>query len=346
MTTGPARVEEALARVELLEPGARAAAHEAIAALLAVHEEGLRRLAAELGRRDAGLLEELAGDEAVAGLFLLHGVHPLPLEERVARAIAGVPAAGGRAELVSVGPDAIRLRASGSEGWRRALARAVSDAAPEVGRVEIEPAGGDGFVPLARLAPRAAGRGEAAGPAAEHERCGLCGQPLAGAHDHLFDVGRRRLTCACAGCALLLDHGGAFRRVRRAARPLEAIHISDAQWAALGVPVGLAFFSLSSALEQVVAAYPGPAGAIESLVDPAAWDALVAANPVLAELEPDVSALLAVRLGAAPRYHLLSIDECYRLTGLVRSRWQGLTGGDGPTRAVDEFFAGLAGSAP
>ena len=52
-----------------------------------------------------------------------------------------------------------------------------------------------------------------------------------------------------------------------------------------------------------------------------------AANPVLAGLEPDVEALIVNRLGGAPQHAIAPIDECYRLVGLVRVSWQGISGG-------------------
>ena len=46
----------------------------------------------------------------------------------------------------------------------------------------------------------------------------------------------------------------------------------------------------------IVALYPSPAGATESELELAAWDALCAANPVLDRLEPDAEALIVNRL--------------------------------------------------
>ncbi len=175
-----------------------------------------------------------------------------------------------------------------------------------------------------------------------HDRCELCGQPLSTEHEHLFDVERRHLKCACTACGLLFEaRAPALRRVRRAARKLEELRISEAQWSALEIPVGLVFLSYSSALGQVIAAYPGPAGAIESTVPARAWEAIVSENSVLAGIEPDTAALLVNRLTPKPTYHILSIDECYRLAGLVRTRWEGLTGGGGPLRAVVELLEHL-----
>ena len=35
------------------------------------------------------------------------------------------------------------------------------------------------------------------------------------------------------------------------------------------------------------------------------------------------------------------IDECYRLVGLIKLRWEGISGGTGPEDAIAEFFAGV-----
>jgi hypothetical protein len=136
-------------------------------------------------------------------------------------------------------------------------------------------------------------------------------------------------------------------------RSISSLAVGDAQWAALGVPVGLAFLYWSSAVGGPLAVYPGPAGATEAPVAPEAWDDLLAHAPDLRELEPDVEALLVrrPRLGegrggpAAPgdgaAHLLVSIDLCYELVGLLRAHWRGFGGGDDAWRALDDFFAGL-----
>ncbi len=111
------------------------------------------------------------------------------------------------------------------------------------------------------------------------------------------------------------------------ARVLDDFCISDANWDALMIPIGLAFFHHSSALGRVVAMYPGAAGAVESLLDLQAWQALVDANPVLGELQPDVEALIVRRTGPVRQYFRAPIDHCFALAGLIRTQWHGLSGG-------------------
>lgn len=185
------------------------------------------------------------------------------------------------------------------------------------------------------------------GRGAPYERCTLCAEPLGAEHPHLFELVNRKLVCACEACCLLLSDraNGRYRRVLRRAARIVGFRMSEGAWRALGVPVGLAFLSVASIRNEVIAAYPGPAGAIEAPVDRRAWDALAADNPVLRELEPDVEALLVHRVAEAHDYLRVSIDACYHLTGLVRSRWQGISGGEEITQVVREFVGSLGEAA-
>ncbi len=117
--------------------------------------------------------------------------------------------------------------------------------------------------------------------------------------------------------------------------------MDDALWSAFQLPVGLAFLLRSSVSGSVIALYPSPAGATESELELTAWAALQAANPGL-ELEPDAEALIVDRTGAEHRYAIVPVDQCYRLVGMVKTRWEGITGGRGVEQAIAEFFAGLA----
>jgi hypothetical protein len=94
-----------------------------------------------------------------------------------------------------------------------------------------------------------------------------------------------------------------------------------------------------------VALYPSPAGATESLLDLGAWADLVRDNPVLAELEPDVEALLVNRVSATHEYYRVPIDKCYELVGLIRTNWRGLSGGTEAWQAIGQFFAELKAQA-
>ena len=117
--------------------------------------------------------------------------------------------------------------------------------------------------------------------------------------------------------------------------------MSDAQWDALAIPIDIAFFFHDSAAQRIVALYPGPAGGTQSLLDLQAWTELVADNPWLAQLEPDVEALLVNRSEGAREYYRVPIDQCYALTGVIRARWRGVSGGRQAWDAIHRFFAAL-----
>ncbi len=135
-------------------------------------------------------------------------------------------------------------------------------------------------------------------PAIRAEVCDLCGLALAEQHQHLIDPVNRRLVCACDACAILFDNPNAkFTRVPRRVRRLAAPVFTDAQWDALSIPIGMAFFFVSTPLDRVVAMYPGAAGATESLLPLTTWEEIVAADSPVRTLKPDVEALLVNRVG-------------------------------------------------
>lgn len=193
---------------------------------------------------------------------------------------------------------------------------------------------------LGALARRSAGAREAA-----LERCELCGQPIGPEHRHLLDLTDRELRCTCRACSLLFDGsaagGGRYRLVGDRRLALEGFALDDLMWEELRLPVDIAFFFRDSQDGRVRAFYPSPMGPTESLLGLEAWQALEAANPVLTTMEPDVEALLVDRAAGARRQWLVPIDDCYRLVGLIRTRWRGLTGGKEVWLELGRFFDDL-----
>jgi Family of unknown function (DUF5947) len=180
------------------------------------------------------------------------------------------------------------------------------------------------------------------------ETCELCAAELSEDHPHLVDPKARKLLCSCLACALLFGSqaGSKYKRIPRRVRFLSGFHLTDAEWESLTIPINMAFFFQSSPDARVVAQYPSPAGATESLLSLDTWSDLAAENPVLAEMESDVEALLVNRLGAtrgysAAEYYLLPIDECYKLVWLIRAQWQGFSGGTKVWQELESFFADL-----
>lgn len=181
------------------------------------------------------------------------------------------------------------------------------------------------------------------------EMCDLCGIELAAGHQHLVEPATRRLVCACDACAILFSYQGdaKFRRVPRRVAALDDFQLGDAQWEALSIPIGLAFFFENSSQGRTVAFYPSPAGATESLLPLGPWQDIVAANPALRDMEADVEALLVNRIqrpvpNGVARAYIVPIDVCYQLVGIIRSLWRGFAGGNEVWVEVDRFFEELA----
>ncbi len=179
------------------------------------------------------------------------------------------------------------------------------------------------------------------------ERCELCSAPVADGHPHLFETKTRRISCACDACALLFSGPRSqYRRIPRRIEYLAGLHITDSEWDSMMIPIGMAFFFENSREKKITALYPGPGGATESLLGLETWRDIAVRNPRLEEMESDVEALLANRLGAArgfgdAEYYILPIDECFRLVGLIRSGWRGLSGGTEVWETLRSFFASL-----
>jgi hypothetical protein len=180
------------------------------------------------------------------------------------------------------------------------------------------------------------------------EQCEMCSQELAVSHQHLLEPGSRKLICACDACAILFGSQGQtkYKRVPRRIRYLADFRMTNGQWDGLMMPINMAFFFKSTPQGRVIALYPSPAGATESLLSFDTWDEIALENPVLLEMEADVEALLVNRIGHSrgfsnPEYYVVPIDECFKLVGLIRSRWQGLSGGAEVWREIGQFFTAL-----
>lgn len=179
------------------------------------------------------------------------------------------------------------------------------------------------------------------------ERCELCAELLPDDHGHVVDLETRAMMCACRPCYLVFapegSGGSRFRAVPDRFMSFPEFTLSGSQWDALQIPVGVAFFFMNSALDHVAAFYPSPAGATESLLSLESWEQIVAANPDLASLRPDVEAFLVRsadrRSGeASAECYLVPIDVCYELVGELRRLWKGFDGGTEAHAALDAFF--------
>ncbi|WP_149182514.1 DUF5947 family protein [Streptomyces sp. TRM49041] len=187
---------------------------------------------------------------------------------------------------------------------------------------------------LARVIREAADRGQGPG-----DHCDLCGERVPDDHRHLCDTSREEVLCACRPCSLLFvkDEAGEgrYRLV-----PTRRIRLPPVDTTALGVPVGLAFF-VPRADGTVTAHYPSPAGPTRWEPEPAAWQDLVARCPRVADLEPDVEALLVNTAWDMSHHWIVPVDDCLRMVAVVRREWRGMSGGGQVWPAIGQFFAEL-----
>jgi Fe-S cluster biogenesis protein NfuA len=143
------RIEELLGQIRSAgDPCTADTAEEVVRLVVELYGAGLERTV-ELAGPDA--LERFVGDELVASLLVLHGLHPKDTRTRVVEALDQVrPYLGSHAggvELLGVEPEGVvRLRLEGScdgcpsstQTVKLAIERAIEQAAPEVTAVEVE----------------------------------------------------------------------------------------------------------------------------------------------------------------------------------------------------------------
>ena len=197
---------------------------------------------------------------------------------------------------------------------------------------------------LVRMRSLAQGGAAPSAPAragAVAELCDLCRTRLPDDHRHLLQLEERRIVCACEACWALHSGDAEYRPAGLRTLWLEGFDCDEETWGRFQIPIGLAFFMRSTVSGGVVAFYPSPAGATESELDLESWGELVKRNPALEDLDPDAEALIVNRLAEPPEYVIAPIDECYRLVGLIKTRWEGISGGSALAEAIPGFFAEL-----
>jgi hypothetical protein len=176
------------------------------------------------------------------------------------------------------------------------------------------------------------------------ERCELCATPLSSEHPHLFEAGSRRLACACPACAGCFDRERDGKRWARVVPRVERLDgaLDGPTWESLGVPVRLAYFTLSSAAGEPLALLPSPAGPIESPLPTEGWARLEARVSVTSALAPDVEGILAFDAGGnTGRAYRLSIDHAYRAIGHLRAHARGATAADLVRMLEDEVIRAI-----
>lgn len=152
------RVQELLGSLdEIADPVAQARVQELIGTVLELYGAGLERILgviADAGEGAIHIRKALLDDGIVASLLLIHGLYPVPLEERIADAVESVrpflASHGGGVEILSVEDGVARLRLQGScngcpasaSTLEHALKEAIDEAAPDLLSLEVEGAVG------------------------------------------------------------------------------------------------------------------------------------------------------------------------------------------------------------
>jgi Fe-S cluster biogenesis protein NfuA len=135
------------------DPDIRDAALELVQTVMHFHASGIDRMmeiASESGDEGWRIIDEFGRDELVSNMLLLHGLHPVELEDRIRRALDEVRpllrSHGGGVELIEIRGGVVRLRLIGSCNGcpsslltlKSEIEKAVYEAAPDIGSIECE----------------------------------------------------------------------------------------------------------------------------------------------------------------------------------------------------------------
>ncbi len=164
------RIEALVERVARFpDADARATTEELLQTVLEMYGEGISRLLEQVYEHSGGdtaLLEKIADDELVGSLLLLHGLHPLTIEQRIVRGIEEVrpylEKHGGNVELVKVADNVAYLQLQGScQGCssstttlKTAIEETLYRVAPDLERIETEDANTPAAKPVIFISPR------------------------------------------------------------------------------------------------------------------------------------------------------------------------------------------------
>jgi len=149
-----ARVQELQSRLDASSDSAtREVAEELVATVVQMYGAGLETIFSALaadGEAGERIAAGLAEDPDVASLLLIHDLHPVPLETRIAEALEKVrpymESHGGNVELISLEDGVARIRLQGScsdckassATLELAIKQALEEAAPDLWGLEVE----------------------------------------------------------------------------------------------------------------------------------------------------------------------------------------------------------------
>jgi len=166
------RIEQMVQRASALtDENARDTSLELLQSVMDLHGAVVSRIVELLDASESGRtsLAKLGNDPMVCGLLVLYGVHPVALEDRVARAVEKTGGQlrkhGGSVELLGIADSVVRVKIQSSghgcgsspDALKDTVEQAILEAAPEVVEVVVEgvPSSTSGFVPLNLIQPAA-----------------------------------------------------------------------------------------------------------------------------------------------------------------------------------------------
>ncbi len=152
------------------DENARITSLDLLQSMMDLHGAAMSRLVellSESGEAGRSALTNLGSDPLICGLLVLYGIHPVPLQERVSRAVDKVRPQlqkhGGSVEVIEVAEDTVRVNIQSSaqgcgsspDAVKATVEQAILEAAPDVINIVIEGAESatSGFVPLNMIQP-------------------------------------------------------------------------------------------------------------------------------------------------------------------------------------------------
>jgi Fe-S cluster biogenesis protein NfuA len=141
------RVEELLTELRgAADPALTDRAEELVRLLVELYGAGLERVMEIVAEGSPTLVDRIADDQLLASLLVLHGLHPVPVETRIHQALDNAQKYAGPIRYLGIDDDGVahlKLEqapqgcSSTAMTVKDAIEKAVSDAAPELGGVEL-----------------------------------------------------------------------------------------------------------------------------------------------------------------------------------------------------------------
>jgi len=141
------RVEELLAHFRGAEdPALTERVEELVRLLVELYGAGLERVMELVAEGEPALIDRIAADQLLASLLVLHGLHPVPIETRIHQALDKAEKYAGPVKYLGIDDNGIAHLElenapqgcpSTAMTVKDAIEKAVQEAAPELGGVEL-----------------------------------------------------------------------------------------------------------------------------------------------------------------------------------------------------------------